>query len=97
MKSKLITSVILFFSTSIQSEEWYAMSRHGECIALKQIAERLSGLKGSRTLDEIESKLKVNKVDYTLEPISGENRNILKLNIPEEEISMIIVPVEFCK
>jgi len=94
----IIISVILFcFSGLIQAQEWYAMSRHGECIALSKVTDRKELLKGLSTPEEIENKLVRKGVNYTKESLHKTHKGMLKFNVPSENLAMILVRKRFCK
>lgn len=73
------------------------MARHGECFVLSKVTERKELLKGLSTPFEIEDKLKKANVDYTIEPLFDAQEGILKLNVPGENLSMILLQKQFCK
>lgn len=98
MNNKIIIAILfLSFPSLIHAQEWYAMARHGECFVLSKVTERKELLKGSSTPSEIEDKLKKASVDYTIEPLSGAQEGMLKLNVPSEKLAMILVQKQFCK
>ncbi len=97
MKSKItIILFILAFPNIAQAQDWYAMARHGECIALSNVTERKELLKGLSTPLEIENKLKKEGVNYSLEPLFDTVEGMLKLNVPSENLAMILVQKQFC-
>lgn len=53
--------------------------------------------KGSSTPSEIEDKLKKASVDYTIEPLFDAQEGMLKLNVPGENLAMVLVQKQFCK
>lgn len=97
MNYKIIIAIFLLsFSSLIQAQEWYAMARHGECIVLSKVAERKELLKGLSTPSEIEEKLKKASVDYTIEPLFDAQEGMLKLNVPSENLAMVLVQKQYC-
>ncbi|CAK8713764.1 hypothetical protein KKHLCK_02815 [Candidatus Electrothrix laxa] len=98
MNRKIILTIFLLcFPSLIQAQEWYAMARHGECIVLSKATERKKIFKGSSTPSEIEDKLKKASVDYTIEPLFDAQEGMLKLNVPGENLAMVLVQKQFCK
>lgn len=94
------TSLLLIFLTLpgiSQANDWYAMARHGECIALAEMTNRTDIIKGASTPAEIEIMLKKAEIDYTLKPMYEEFEGMLKFNVPSEEWAMILVKKKYCK
>jgi hypothetical protein len=94
-----ILSVILLlcFSSLIYAQEWYALSRHKECIVLSKILERKESLAGLSTPSEIEEKLKILGIDYAIEPVIKNQKGILKLHVPSKGLYMVLVQKQFCE
>lgn len=98
MNNKIIIAILLLgFSGLIQAQEWYAMARHGECFILSKVTERKALLKGLSTPSEIEDRLKKASIDYTMEPLFDAQEGMLKLNVPSENLAMILVQKQFCR
>lgn len=97
MKFKItIIFFILIFSNIVQAEDWYAMARHGECIALSKATDRKELLKGLKTPIEIENKLKKEGIHYLMKPLFDNVEGMIKLDVPDEGLAMILVQRKFC-
>ncbi len=94
------TLTILFtvlVSSFAQAEEWYAMERHGGCYSLAEANDHEYIFKGTKTPQEMEEKLKAERVDYTLRPLEPGMDGALTVSVPREGVSMLIVKKKYCK
>ena len=87
---------LLTMSCINQTQEWYVMARHGECLDLAKLTERNNLVKGAKTPSEIKDLLKTAKVDYILEPLTPEQDGMLRFNVPSENWAMLLVKKQFC-
>ena len=80
----------------MHAQEWYAMGRHGGCVELSKVIERKELLRGLSTPSDIEAKLKKYNINYTLGPFFKDRKGILKLEVPSENLAMMLVQKQFC-
>lgn len=97
-------SIILFLSfllfvvpQVVQADEWYASSRHGECISLASLNENRNLVKGAKTPSEMVEMLEQTGVEYTLKPLESDEDGMFRLDVPSMEWAMLLVKKEFCR
>ncbi|OZG73932.1 hypothetical protein BTA51_09125 [Hahella sp. CCB-MM4] len=93
----LVILLIALASSLAQAEEWFAMERHGDCYRLADMNDHIYVFKGTKTPEEMEEKLKAERVEYTIEPLKPGMEGVLKVNVPRENIAMLIVTKKYCK
>lgn len=98
MSGKLLILLIVLMSASpALGGDWYAMSRHGECIDLAVLNAKDEHVKGTSTPEEMERELKKAGIQYTIEPLIEKQESMLKLSVPSKNWAMILVAKSHCK
>lgn len=91
-----LTACILLPLGNASTDEWYAMARHGGCIALVEVTKRDEDLKGAVTFEEILTALDQKGINFTIEPLIDGQDGILLFNVPDKGWAMTIAKREYC-
>ena len=97
LKTFILTAfILLLLCNHIFADEWYAMARHGGCIALKEIASRDEDFKGAVTFEDIQAVLEEKDINFTIEPLIKGQDGIYLFNVPDKGWAMTIAKREYC-
>jgi len=88
--------LLILMSASISAENWFAMSRHGECISFEQLSKRVGFFKNVKSLEDLKSNIESQDLDYSLQSTLPEIKEIYRLEVPARSISMLITTNEVC-
>ncbi|MEN8190358.1 MAG: hypothetical protein ABFS19_10960 [Thermodesulfobacteriota bacterium] len=96
-KSLTFSLILIILPVTLQAEEWYMASRHGECVSLKEINSTMQVVRGAETPKQMAAKLKEAGVKYTLKPLRSAEEGLYRLDVPSTEWAMLLVKKKFCK
>lgn len=95
---KIILSLSLVaFSLTAFAESWSAMARHCDCMSFEQLSKRSALFAKVESLDNLKNNIELQDLEYTLEPMSSELKDVFNLNIPSEGMAMIITTTKNCE
>ena len=94
----MVTLVIVIFlpvTGNAESDEWFLMARHGECVKIKSLERKIPNLEGIDTPVSFEKLMRERgfKIQITEMPdIKG-----FLVEVPEKELSLLFVKRPSCK
>ncbi len=99
--TKIIFLLLLVaFSCTTFAESWSAIGRHGGCISFEQLSKLSKSnvfFTNVESLDNLKSNIESQGLEYTLEPMSPELKDVFNLNVPSEGLAMMITTSKNCE
>ena len=92
-----LSLLLVVFSGATFAESWSAMGRHGGCMSFEKFSIRSAIFANVESLDNLKSNIESLGLEYTLEPMSPELKDIFNLNVPSESLAMIITTSNNCE
>jgi hypothetical protein len=77
-------------------EQWYLMTRHGECSSLSVLERKIPNFHGFKSLESFLQDMKTRGYRVTHEPIALPNGQAFQVQVPELSLSVVFVTSELC-
>ena len=98
-KNAIIAIAILagfFAEQSAQADEWFLLSRHGECAPLSALRHKLPSAPNFRTPDDFSAYLELEHIQYTRQVHSDMRGQMVEFRVPDKGLAVLLVPATRC-
>ncbi len=98
-KHTMITMALLaglVAGQSAQADEWYLLSRHGECAPLSALRFKLHSAPDFKSPDDFSAYLDHEHISYTRQVHSDAAGQMVEFRVPDKGIAAVFVPEDRC-
>ena len=81
---------------SAQADEWFLLSRHGECAPLSALRYKLPSAPNFKTPDDFSAYLEFEHIQYTRQVHSDARGQMVEFRVPDKGLAVLLVPATRC-
>ena len=95
--SLLSITTFITVAHSDDTEKWFLMSRHGECVEIKSLQRKIPDIEGINDPQSFSKLMKEKGYEVITNELKELQGKAVEVNVPDKELSLMFVVESICK